>query len=224
MLDQLIIGDKGSIDEFDASVAERSISTPKKKSIKETVPFSNVTYDFSAINGEVYWEERELTYVFEILADTPEELEEMRTAFSNWVMNVQNEKIYDPFIENYHYVGTFDSLDYADDESVEKTTATVKFLAYPYAIANMQTKYTYNVPAGSSVTVNAYNGSAHRMTPTIVTDAEIVLKLGNVSYAIPQGETTDDTLKLKVGANIMQITNATSADRTVIVKFYEEVF
>lgn len=224
MLDQFIIGDKASYDDFDASVAERSISTPKKKSIKETVPFSNVTYDFSAINGEVYWEERELKYVLEILADTPEELEEMKTAFSNWVMNVQNEKIYDPFIENYHYVGTFDSLDYADDESVEKTTATVKFLAYPYAIANMQKVYKYIVPAGSTGTVNAYNGSAHRMTPTIVTDAEIILKLDNASYAIPQGETTDDALKLKVGTNTLQITNATSTDCTVIVKFYEEVF
>ena len=224
MLDQFIIGDKASYDDFDASVAERSISTPKKKSIKETVPFSNITYDFSAINGEVYWEERELTYVLEILADTPEELEEMKTAFSNWIMNVQGEKIYDPFVENYHYVGTFDSLDYADDESVEKTTATVKFLAYPYAIANMQTVYQYTIPANSEHTMNAYNGSAHRITPTIVTDAEITLQLGNASYSIPKGEITDDTFKLKVGANALVITNANEADCTVSVKFYEEVF
>ena len=224
MQDQFIIGDKASYDDFDASVAERSISTPKKKSIKETVPFSNVTYDFSAINGEVYWEERELKYVIEILADTPAELEAKKTTFANWIMNVQNENIYDPFVADYHYVGTFDSMDYADDESVEKTTATVKFLAYPYAIANTQKVYALAVPAGSSGTVNAYNGSAHRMTPTIVTDTEIVLKLDNVSYAIPKGETTYDTLKLKVGANTLQITNATSTDCTVIVKFYEEVF
>lgn len=56
MLDQLIIGDKSSFDDFDASVSERNISPPKKKEIKETVPFSNVTYDFSKINGELFWE------------------------------------------------------------------------------------------------------------------------------------------------------------------------
>lgn len=224
MLDQLIIGDKASYDDFEASVSERSISTPKKKSIKETVPFSNITYDFSAINGEVYWEERELQYVFEILADTPEELEEMKTAFSNWIMNIQSQKVYDPFIENYHYLGTFESMDYADDESVEKTTATVKFLAYPYAIANTQTVYTHIVHAGSSVTVNAYNGSAHRITPTIVTDAEIKLKLGNASYAIPKGEVTDDVFKLSVGVNVLEIVNDTDTACTVSVKFYEEVF
>lgn len=224
MLDQFIIGDKASYDDFDASVAERSISTPKKKSIKETVPFSNITYDFSAINGEVYWEERELKYVVEILADTPNELEAKKTAFSNWIMNVQGEKIYDPFIENYHYVGTFESMDYADDESVEKTTATVKFLAYPYAIANTQTKHTYTVPAGSSVTMNVYNESAHRITPTIVTDAEITLKVGNASYAIPKGEVTDDAFKLSVGVNVLEIVNETDTNCTVSVKFYEEVF
>ena len=74
MIDQLIIGDKASCDDYGASVASRKIVPPKKKEIKETVPFSNVTYDFSAINGEQYWEERELEYTLEIIAPTPEEL------------------------------------------------------------------------------------------------------------------------------------------------------
>ena len=115
-------------------------------------------------------------------------------------------------------------MDFSDDESVEKTTATVKFLAYPYAIANTQTIHTAVVPAASSRVVNAFNGSAHRMTPTIVTDAEITLKLGNVSYAIAAGETTDDAFKLSVGANVLEIVNATNKACTFSVKFYEEVF
>jgi hypothetical protein len=224
MLDQIIIGNKASYEDFDASVAERTISTPQKKSIKETIPFSNVTYDFSAINGEVYWEERELKYVFEILADTPSELEAKKTEFSNWIMNVQSEEIYDPFVADYHYVGTFDSMDYADDESVEKTTATVKFLAYPYAIANVQTEHPCAIPKASSRTVSVYNYSAHRITPTIVTDAAITLKMGGVSYAIPKGETTDDVFKLSVGVNVLEIANTTGTDCTVVVKFYKEVF
>ena len=88
MLDQLRIGDKYSYDDFFASVAERKIKKPKKKKIKDTVPYSNKTYDFSAINGEVYWEERELEYILELDADTPEELEERKIALSSWLMNV----------------------------------------------------------------------------------------------------------------------------------------
>lgn len=40
MIDQLIIGDKASFDDFGASVATRKIKMPKKKSIKETVPLT----------------------------------------------------------------------------------------------------------------------------------------------------------------------------------------
>ena len=78
MIDQIKIGDKSSYDDFSASFSNRKIGKPKKKVIKETIPFSNITYDFSAINGELYWEERELEYTFEITADTPEELEELK--------------------------------------------------------------------------------------------------------------------------------------------------
>ena len=67
MIDQLKIGAIGSYDKFGASVSERKIGNPKKKSIKDTVAFSNKTYDFSKIDGELYWEERPLEYIFEIL-------------------------------------------------------------------------------------------------------------------------------------------------------------
>ena len=224
MLDQIIIGDKASYDDFGASVAERSNPTPKKKSIKETVPFSNVTYDFSAINGEVYWEERELNYVFEIIADTPEALEEKKTAFANWIMNVQSEDIYDPFLADYHYVGTFESMSYADDEGMEKTTIAVKFLAYPYAIANVQTEYNFEISAQSELEVNVFNGSAHRLTPNIFADHVVTIKLDNVSFGIPTGDTTDDSFKLKAGENVLTIQNTNTADAIVAIRFYEEVF
>lgn len=224
MLDQLIIGNKASADDFDASVSERHISEAKKKEIKDTVPFSNVTYDFSAINGELYWEERELEYVFEIIANSPAELEQKKTAFSSWVKNVMSKNLYDPFTPNYHYVGTFSDMDYDDDEGMEKTTVTVKFSAYPYKIANLPTVYDFVVPASSAVTVNITNDSAHRLTPTIIADAVVTLALDNVSYSVSAGETTDDAFKLKAGANSVKITNQNEADCTVTVKFYEEVF
>lgn len=147
MLDQLKIGNVSSLD-FGASVTQRTIKAPAKKIIKETVPFSNTIYDFSAINGELYWEERELEYVFEIIADSPEELEAKKTAFSAWVMNVMNEYIYDPYEPNYHYIGTYSDMEYADEDCVEKTTATVKFFAYPYKVKNEETVYEVKVESG----------------------------------------------------------------------------
>ena len=222
MLDQFIVSEKASFDDFGASVTTRKISAPKKKEIKETVPFSNVTYDFSAINGEVYWEERELQYQCEIIAPTPEDLERKKTAFSSWVMNISAEKLIDPFDPDYHYIATYSDIDYADDESLEKTTATVKFSAYPYKIANIPKVYEFSIPANTEVEATILNDSSHRITPTLITETGVTLQLDNTSYSVPAGETTDGNLKLKAGLNTLILT--ADDDCLLTVRFCEEVF
>lgn len=223
-LDQLIIGDKKSYEHFEASVKDIRIKDPEKKEVKETVPFSNVTYDFSMINGELYWNERDIEVDFEIMADTPEELVVKKAAFDSWVMNVFDENIYSPYDPDFHYVGTYNKKSYADEDNKEKTVATVVFKVYPYKIANVPKLYHIVIPAGSEVTEYVINNSAHRLTPTVVAGGEVTIQFQNVSYAVPMGEITDDTLRMPVGVNTFTIQNATEADCTVTIKFYEEVF
>lgn len=222
-IDQLIIGDKASYDDFFASVAQREIKQPKKKSIKETVPFSNKTYDFSAMNGEVYWEERELKYIFELMADTPEELEDMKRAFSSWLMNVQEEEIHDPFIPDYHFVGTYDDMSYADEEDVEKTTATVIFKAYPYMIANVPKVYEVSVPASDEITVVVVNESSHPTTPIITSSSIVKLIIGNTTYEVEAGTTNDETLKLPMGLSTITFKNSQGAACDITMELFEEV-
>ena len=224
MIDQLIIGEKASFDDFGASLATRNIGMPRKKSIKETVPFSNVTYDFSKINGEVYWEERDLEFVFEIIASTPEKLEELKTAFSSWVMNVFNEEIHDPFIPDHHFVGTFDDIEFEDDEGLDKTTVTVTFLAYPYKIANTPKVYQLDIDSGTSKKIWIVNESSHRITPTIITDKPIEVTLVNTRYDVPAGEVTDDDLMIWPGAHEVTLGNWSEDECTVTIRFFEEVF
>lgn len=224
MVDQIVIGSTASHDVYGASVALRTISQPAKKEIKETIPFSNVTYDFSGINGELYWEERTLEYTFEMLATSPEELENMKTAFSGWVMNICSEKLFDPFISDYHFLATFDDLDFDDDEGQEKTTAKVKFSAYPYKIANVAKEYAQSIAAGKTVTVAVVNNSAHRLTPTITADGAVSLTLGNTIYSVSAGTYTDDAIKIAVGENLFSVKNTGSAAADVTISFYEEVF
>lgn len=222
MLDQLRIGDKYSYNDFGASVKERKIDAPEKKSIRETVPFSNKTYDFSKINGELYWKERSIEFVFEMLADSAEELEEKKLAFVDWVMNVFEEDIYDPYLENYHYNGTFSAID-IDDSEIEKSTITVKFLVYPYKIANVSNTYAYSISAGEEINATIANMSSHRITPTITSDVDFTLEVGGVSYATPAGEITDEAIKLPVGALDIKLRNNAGADGAITISFYEEV-
>ena len=219
MLDQLQIGDLRSYDDFEASVKERTIKAPKKKSIKETVPFSNKTYDFSKINGEIYWEERNLEYIFEITADNVESLEEKKTHFVSWIMNVFEAELYDPFIPNYHFIATYHDVSF--DDEFEKTTATVTFTAYPYMIANQKKKYVREVST-EEIIIKVLNDSAHRITPTFVCTVPVVVSMEDSSYAIGEGETTDDSFKLKMGVNYLAVKSTETG--TINIIFAEEVF
>ncbi len=224
MIDQLIIGDKASFDDFGASVAKRTRKPPKKKSIKETVPFSNITHDFTKINGEIYWEEQAHEYIFEMVAPTPERLEEMKTALSGWLMNIIGEELHDPIIPYYHFIVTYDDMSFADDEGMEKTTATVSFTAYPYRIANYPKVCEFDIPANSTKAVWILNDSNHRITPKITADKAITLKLENVSYSMSAGTVEDEAFKLEAGMNSVSIVNSNKAACKVVISFYEEVF
>lgn len=222
MIDQLIIGTKSSYGDFEASVKERIDHFPKKKSIKESVPFSNKVYDFSKINGEVYWEERQLEYIFEITAASAEELEDKKREFAAWVMNVDNEKIYDPFIQDFHFEGTFADIDF-DDSEFEKSTVTVMFTAYPYMIANIAKVINLSLIEGSEISIVVNNGSSHRINPTFISDVPFLLKMGSSSYGISAGETTDKRFWFASGENSIRL-QSTEGNGTLRIEFYEEVF
>lgn len=221
MIDQLIIGMVSSYDDYEASVKERTDNPPKKKTIQETVPFSNKIYDFTSINGEIYWEPRILEYVFEIIANSPEELEEKKQAFCSWIMNVMEEEIHDPFIPDYHYKGTFDSID-IDDSEIEKSTITVTFKAYPYKISNIKRVSAF-VLEDVEKTVNIVNNSSHRITPTLQSDVPYTVKMNNSSYALPAGEVTNSQFTFSTGVNTLDI-RSTAENGTLKIEFSEEVF
>ena len=223
MIDQLIIGDKGSYDDYGASMAKRKMKPPKMKKIRETVPFSNQTYDFSAINGEVYWEERELEYIFEMTAPTAEELEDMKTAFADWVTCIIEEKLHDPFIPDYHFLATYDDMEFEDDEGLDKTTVTVKFTAYPYKISNYVKEFTYTVAGGGTAKVTLVNNSSHRVIPTVKTNGEIAIIKDFTRYAISAGEFTDESFMISKGITQFDIENPLSTAVTVVFSFVEEV-
>lgn len=225
MTDQILIGDKSSFDDFEASVATRHIGMPKKKSIKETVPFSNITYDFSDIDGETYWEERELEYVFEITADDPEELEALKSLFAGWVMGVKEQALHDPHIPDYHFLATYDDMDVEDDEGLEKTTLTVTFTAYPYKIANTPTIYKYQLQASKQISPRFINWSDHPVAIFVETEVKITLKVGDAqTVAIAPGSYTSSAMKIPKGTTNAVLTNSEAKAGYVTVGFYEEVF
>lgn len=224
MMDQLIIGSIATNDDFGASIASRDIGVPEKKKIKKSVPFSNIVHDFSKINGEIYWDERIIEYVFEMMADSPEQLEEMKTEFSSFVMNVTDEEIHDPFIPDYHFKGSFDSMEYEDEEHELKTTVSVTFAVYPYKIANTKTGYPVSIPVSENRTIYVNNSSAHRITPEIAITGAVRIVYKNGSYAFADTVVNDPVFSLAVGSNEFYIENNSDAESSVYLSFRNEVF
>lgn len=222
MFDQIKIDGKGSYDDFSASMSGRKIGSPKKKSIKETIPFSNEVFDFSKINGEIYWEERTLEYELEMDADFPEELEAKKLELSKWLMNVHEAALVDPFIRGYHFLASFDEIDF-DDSEIEKTVVKVKFTAYPYLIADEEKSVTFQSSSSEDVTFEIINNSAHRIIPTLTASKPLTFEFDGASYSVNEGSYNSSTLMLLPGKNVFKV-KANSDSATLKIAFFEEVF
>lgn len=195
---QLVINGKKSYDDFGVCIATRKISQPKKKSIKESVPFSNVTYDFSKIDGEIYWEERTLEYAFDIAEFTTEEMENVKSRLLDWLLNVHDADIYDPYIEGYHFHGSYDSDSW--DEDFGSGTLNVSFTVYPYKISNEDTEVKFELVDKDRVTIN--NNSSHRIMPTVTSGGNFVITITKVfGKNLFDGELEEGFIDIETGKN-----------------------
>lgn len=215
MIKQLVINGLKSYDDFGVCISSRKISQPKKKSIKESVPFSNMVYDYSNLNGEIYWEERTLEYGFDIAEYTTEEMEVVKEKLLDWLLNVQDADIYDPYIGDYHYHGSFDVDSWEEDFGAG--VLGVSFTVYPYKIANYDS--TIKVDINESKTINIFNDSSHRISPTIICEGGFTIQLDNTQYSIGDG-TYNDVMYLEKGLNKVVV----NGDGTITFKYKGEKF
>lgn len=133
------INGKHSFVDYGLHVKKRQLGFPKKNKIHKTVPFMSGYYDFTKINGNVTWGERPLSYTFDIIGDTPEEVDAECTRILNWLGNVHDADIYDDTMVGYHLHGSFDSATPSESEDGEHTELTVSFVCHPFKISNKKT-------------------------------------------------------------------------------------
>ena len=201
-MNQLRINGKSSYDDFDVYISARKISLPKKKTIQETPPFSNMVYDYSDLNGEIYWEWRTLEYGFDIAEFTTIEMEEIKTKLADWILNVHNAEIYDPYIGDYHYYGSY--KDGSWDEDFGAGTLSVSFLVYPYKIANNPKIFILSDDTYEQTEKEIVNNSSHRVKATITSTGSFGIETNGMVYSVGVGTYTD--FYLQAGTNAMLIT------------------
>ena len=138
--------------DFGLHINTRKIDLPPKNSIRKTVPFMNGFYDYTKLNGAVSWGARTISYTFDIVGETIEEMDLKRTEVVNWLCNLHDVDIYDDTIPDYHFHGSFDTP--SQNEDGEKSELTVNFICYPFMIANEPNIFTLNESGSISVSNN----------------------------------------------------------------------
>ena len=224
---------KHSFNDFNITVLNtRVVKTPSKVKITQTVPFSNITYDFSNLYGSNFYEERQLEYEFLIKANNSAQLEFKRMQIEEWLLSTN---IKTPLIDDntpgYYYNAECINVNFEDLVNTGKLKAT--FTAYPFKISTeyegnnlwdsfnfeldvlQDTKFT--VSGVSNVSI--YNPSVIDIEPEIIASSQFEITLDNKKYVVEAGTSKDYRFKLKKGNNNITL----KGNGTIEFKFRKEV-
>lgn len=119
---------------------ERNISIPNKVKYKESLPFSNKVWDFSSIYGGPTYEERTLTYKFNLMGKPIESKADMnmiKTVLLKWLLS-PNEKtpLYDDHFPNFYFMAEVEGNN-SFEEDWKHGFLNVTFTAQPFMIDRM---------------------------------------------------------------------------------------
>lgn len=214
-MDGIKINGRHSYLDFGLYVKEREIGVPQRRSIRKSVPYCHGSYDFSALNGEIAYADRQLAYVFDVTGDSVEELEQNKAEVCAWLMEAQEIPIYDDACPYVHFVGSVGSIAWSPDENGLQGELAVTFDCYPFKIRDeaLTAKLTGSTARlviqleGMSAVVTAVSTVA-----TTVTD-------GTVSTSLKANTATQLDFTLVHGKNTLSQTGK----GTVTFTYYEEV-
>lgn len=208
-----------SYDDFGLTVAEKTIGNPSKIKTKERVPHSNQVYDFSGIYGGQEYEERQLTYVFNVKDYDKRMIAIKKIESLNWIMNVNEKtKLVDDYIEGYYFLAEVEEA--PDFEEMRfHGTLTVTFTAYPFKIGELEEgndiwdpfnfeldvfqETEFGVDGRKNIIL--YNAGANVVHPTIRSSTSMQIMKDGFTYNVPAGETEPSRFFLNQGENPMAL-------------------
>lgn len=202
-----------SIKDMDLYVADLDISPPKKRHMTQTIPFMNGAYDFSNIYGVNTYEERTLTYSFEIIAPTQAHLNLIKIKVLAWLLNGEKGELRDDGIPGYYFIAKCISV--TEDDNRDKTTIKATFSAYPFKICDsyegenlwdpfcfetdvlQRTRFTVD----KAQKVSIYNVGVVDVIPVIYASETFEIIMNENKYTVSPGVTQNDKFRFKVGNN-----------------------
>ncbi|WP_278475733.1 hypothetical protein [Turicibacter sanguinis] len=213
----IIKGNKHSYRDFNITIAKRDIGIPKKNKITEKIPFSNITYDFSTLYVEQTYNERALSYTFNIIGKSKSDMNIKKANVLAWLMDGGKEEFYDDTIPGVYFLA--EVVEASWKENLHDGQLTVKLEAYPFKISSyyegdiswdelifeldvlQETKFDIN----GYKNINLYNNGVNRIIPQIICDSVMEITINNSTYKLNIGENKDNRIYLNKGPNSIMV-------------------
>ena len=214
----ITLNNKHSYNDFGLRIISRDIDSPTKKKIKASVPFMNGDYDFSLIYGDQVYENRTLTYKFDLWYENKIEYMNKKIQMLEWLTNGIKEKLYDDLIPGYYFlVDCSDSVNF--DEYFNGANITVTFTAYPFKISKLQEghdiwdEFNFELDVTQFVvfnvkgieTIELYNVGNISSNPIVVCSSNMIIEKDGITYNFKAGENESWNFKLNKGLNKMTV-------------------
>lgn len=225
---------KHSYKDFGLTISNQNIGNPSKVKIQESIPFSNVKYDFSEIYGEQGYDERTLSYTFNVAyREKAPDFYIYQTELLRWLMTPNRKTVLkDDRIPGYYFMAEVVTGPENEFKFVGGSL-TVNFTAYPFKIAELREgndiwdtfnflldyaqDTSFNV-VGSVETI-LYNAGVKKVYPKMIASSEMQIVLDNRTYKIPSGTTESYDFSLVPGENKIKILGTGS----ISFEFYKEL-
>lgn len=220
MFSSIFFNGKDSYKDFGLTISDPKIGNPSKIKNMERIPFSNEVYDFSGIYFGQEYEERELSFTFNIAwREKSNDFFMYETEVLNWLTSTnKKEKLTYSGLPGYYFMAEVVTGPDADYRFVGGTM-TVDFTAYSFKIAELEEGHDiwddfnflldyaqttdYDVRGQQIVTL--YNPGVSIIKPKIKATAAMEIIKDGTTFKVPAGESDSYDFILKKGENRMTV-------------------
>lgn len=136
----IIYNGKNSLKDFDLYVASKDVPIAERKVVTETVPRMSGLWDFSFIDGQDEYEPVKLTYSFDVIADTKQELNAQKNALTAWAHSRGDNLLYDTDISTDYFYKVYQAQAKWSETDLQGSFA-IEFLCYPFMLGIYREHY-----------------------------------------------------------------------------------
>ena len=219
--------------EYDMHLIERSAPTPQEKEIIESVPFAHGVYDFSNILGERIFDNRPISYTFQIYEHDYDRRKHEQTVLENKLLGTHITRLEDTYDSNYYYLGKCVSVNTTDDHVYNRLIVVAEFDCYPFKISKLPEghdiwdEFNFELDVAQVVKhevngtkeVTLYNAGAPSIVPTITTSNEFTIEIDTISVTVSAGTHKSELIRLRKGENRIMLTG----NGTIEFNFHKEL-